>query len=39
MKISGDKILVKKVPTTFDEGCHETDYKELRWNKNSCRFE
>jgi len=39
MIISGDKILVKKVPLTSDKGCPETDYKELKWNKNSCRFE
>lgn len=39
MVISGDKILVKKVPATSDNGCPETTYKELNWNKNSCRFE
>jgi len=39
MIISGDKILVKKVPETSDNGCPETDYKELKWNGDTCRFE
>lgn len=39
MILSGDKILVKKVPPTSGSGCPETNYKELKWNKNSCRFE
>ncbi len=39
MVLSGNKILVKKVPATSDNGCSETNYKELEWNNNSCRFE
>jgi hypothetical protein len=39
MIISGDKILVKKVPLTSDNGCPETDYKVLKWNGDTCRFE
>jgi hypothetical protein len=39
MILSDEKIIVKKVPSISDNGCLETDYKELKWNKNSCRFE
>ncbi len=39
MILSDDKILVKKVPNLSDNGCSETNYKELKWNTNSCRFE
>ena len=39
MILSDEKIIVKKVPPTSDSGCPETNYKELKWNKNSCRFE
>lgn len=34
-----DKILIKKVPPTSENDCPETNYKELKWNKNSCKFE
>lgn len=40
MLLSGNKILIKKVPPLFsDNDCPETDYKVLKWNKDSCRFE
>jgi len=39
MLLSDDKILIKKVPPTSENGCPETNYKELKWDKNSCRFE
>ena len=38
MILSGDKILIKKVPAISDNGCQETNYKELKWDKNTCRF-
>jgi len=36
---SDDKVLIRKVPPTSENGCSEIDYKELKWNKNICRFE
>jgi len=39
MTLSNNKILVKKVPPIFNNGCPETNYKELKWNINNCRFE
>lgn len=36
---SGDKLVIKTVPETSDSGCPETAYKELKWNKNICKFE
>ncbi len=39
MTLSGDKILVKKVPFSSYTGCPETDYKELSWDESVCRFE
>ena len=38
--LSDDGILIKKVPAISDNGkCPETDYKDLKWNENSCEFE
>lgn len=34
-----DKILIRKVPPTSENDCSETDFKELKWDRNSCRFE
>ena len=38
--LSGDKMVIKKVPLLADNNkCPEADFKELIWNKNSCKFE
>ncbi len=39
MILSDEKIIAKKVPPTSDNGCPETYLKELKWNRNTCRFE
>ncbi|MDD2731658.1 MAG: hypothetical protein PHI53_00475 [Candidatus Pacebacteria bacterium] len=39
LTLSDDKILVKRVPTISNTGCPESNYKELKWNKDSCMFE
>jgi hypothetical protein len=39
MLLLDDKILIKKVPPTSTDGCPETNYKELIWNTNTCKFE
>jgi len=36
---SEDKILIKTVPATSMDGCPQSDYKEIRWNKNACKLE
>ncbi|MFA5878311.1 MAG: hypothetical protein WC845_03020 [Candidatus Staskawiczbacteria bacterium] len=38
MSLSANKILIKKVPSMSIDGCAETDYKELQWDTESCRF-
>ncbi|MCD6550456.1 hypothetical protein J7K24_02835 [bacterium] len=42
MTFSGNEVIVKKVPAIAHysgEPCPETDYKILKWNEKSCRFE
>lgn len=39
MILSDEKIIVKTVPLTSDNGCPETDGGEFNWNKENCRFE
>lgn len=40
MKIYGNDLMIKKVPLTADErNCSEINYKELRWDSYSCRFD
>lgn len=37
--LTDEKIILKKVPLTSDNGCPKTYFKELKWNRSSCRFE
>ena len=36
---SGDKLIIKTVPEISDGDCPETDYGELKWNSETCKFE
>jgi hypothetical protein len=36
---SGNRLIIKTVPKASDNDCMETDYKDLTWNGEDCRFE